>query len=111
MKEFYANRFPYVTTYLAEVFGLSGELVTITIENSLPEGGTVQINTAELSFEHQDSWQGMYFTDYPVTLTAIPEEGYRFAGWSGAVSDENGTVTVPVDAEGTAVCAMFEKIR
>ncbi len=53
-------------------------------------------------------------TDYPhgtlVELTAEPDTGWKFVGWSGDVSGEENPVTVTVEDE-TTVTATFERIE
>ncbi len=107
---FFLKRKSYIVPYLAEEFGLQGSLEKLTIQTGQGEsGGYVQVNTTipDLS---SGSWQGEYFTDYPVTLTAICEEGYRFAGWSGDRTDTSETIEVTLPAGGVTVRPVFEKI-
>lgn len=108
MREFYANRFPYAVTDLAEVFGLTGQLAQVLLECPESQGGTLKLNTVFPDLKEGD-WEGQYFTDYPVTVTAIPEEGYSFAGWSGDLTSEQESVTVEVPEQGIRLSAAFEK--
>lgn len=110
MRTFYENRFPYAVTYLAWYLGLSS-VKQLRIENTLPEGGVVQLNTITLDFAEDSVWTGEYFMDYPVSLEAIPNEGYRFVGWSGGISSDEASVEVYVAEEGTTLQAIFEKIE
>ena len=57
------------------------------------------------------SWTGEYFTDYPVTVTAQPMEGYEFAGWSGSIESDEITIEVPVSEGGIELRAEFQKIE
>lgn len=104
---FFEKRFPYITQYLAEEFGLNGSLETVTIRTNLPEGGSVLVNTAAVNPDPE--WSGQYFTDYPVTVTALPQEGYEFAGWSGAVVSGEAQVEVAVESGGITLEAEFRK--
>ena len=53
----------------------------------------------------------MYFTDYPVTVKAVPDKGYTFAGWQLSTTEElaEKTVTLEIPPEGLQLKALFEK--
>ena len=53
-------------------------------------------------------WKGAYFPNVPVTLTAIPNAGYRFLKWEGITSNSNSqTITVSPKAS-LVLTAIFE---
>lgn len=106
---FFKERFDYIVPYMAEEFSLSGTLEDVTLKVNDVEGGTIKINTTmpELSV---GSWTGKYYTDYPVTVTAVAAEGYEFAGWSGSVTSKNDTIEVEVEVGGIVLEACFEKV-
>ena len=103
---FFKNRFLTAMKELKEQFGLEGELAEITIAQNIPEGGFVQLNTAALAGE---TWSGQFFTDYPILLTAVPAEGYHFAGWRGDVTGTEDRMEVSLPENGLRVEAIFEK--
>lgn len=93
MNGFFRDRPLYAPEHLAQEFGLSGSLETVTVTTSDPGIGSVQVGTSVIDLSG-GSWIGQYFTDYPITLTATPAEGYQFVGWKGGISEDSATVTV-----------------
>jgi len=65
---------------MAEFFKLKGKLTNVTLNISNPEQGTIKLNTLPDNITNS-KWTGKYYTDYEMTATAIPKEGYAFAGW------------------------------
>ncbi len=61
-------------------------------------GGTVMMNPGPVG--------ETYDPDTEVTLTAVADSGYTFAGWSGAVSSTESSVTLTVDSD-KSVTAVF----
>lgn len=108
MDDFFRQRFSYAAKGLAEAFGLTGSLETVTVSINLPEGGSVMVNTALLNEEKE--WSGQYFTDYPISLTAIARDGYRFAGWKGDASGQEDQVEIAISEGGLQIEAIFEKV-
>ncbi len=53
---------------------------------------------------------GTYDDGTSVTLTATPNAGYKFTGWSGDASGTTNPLTITMDADKT-VTAMFSKIQ
>ena len=107
--QFYRERKDFVVTYLAEAFALTGTLESVQIDANDAKGGQVILNTTTLDFT-EGAFEGVYFTDYPITLTAVPKEGYRFDGWEGDV--ENGDTTVSLSVTGgIKVKAVFTKVE
>ena len=106
--DFFRDRFPFAMESLAEKFGLTGSLETLTVLNRTLEGGTVAVNTAS---SDREEWEGRYFTDFPLTLTATAREGYRFAGWQGDVTGEQEQIEVSVPTGGLVLEAVFEKME
>ena len=98
-KTFIEGRTQACIDMLTDCLSLSGETAEITITIEHPELGAVQVNSV-LPERESSSWKGIYFTDYPITLTAIPADGSTFAGWKGAglspADAQNLTITVPV---------------
>lgn len=50
--------------------------------------GTIQINSIGINqgtpgITNPDEWSGVYFSEIPISITAIPQDGYSFAGWRG----------------------------
>lgn len=80
LRTFFINRYDAIVPCLAKHFSLEGDLVPITLSVNDPGGGTVTLNTLTPDLSLHD-WTGNYYTDYPLSLTAIPAEGYTFAGW------------------------------
>ena len=107
--DFFVNRFDYIVPYMAEEFGLTGTLEEVNLKINDVEGGSIQLNTTSPDLS-DGSWTGKYYTDYPVTVTAIPAEGYQFVGWSGRVTSDSVTIEAEVTAGGITLEAVFEKI-
>lgn len=106
---FFLKRPAYAVTHLAEEFGLTGSLETVTVTTAHPEMGSVTVNTSLLDLS-SGSWSGQYFTDYPITVTAAANDGYEFVGWKGDADGAGETVTVSVDG-GIALEAVFAKVQ
>ena len=84
---FFEKRFDYIVQYMKDEFALKGNLVPVNISISDFDRGNVIINTTTIEWVN-NSWQGYYFTDYPITLTASANEKSIFAGWY----DESGNL-------------------
>lgn len=79
----------HVIDYFPEVTGTA--MLRIDADESR---GTVIVNTIEINEDtigvdgQAYPWDGVYFTNIPLSVTAVPKPGYRFVGWEG---DETGT--------------------
>ena len=73
--------FSFASLHLADYFGLTGTPAAITIENDTPEGGSITLNTITPALFDSKEWTGSYYTDFPLTLAAVPREGWVFDGW------------------------------
>lgn len=109
IQNFFDERRSYIEQYLREGFGLSDVSAPVTIEVNDAEAGSILVNTVSLTFENGNIWQGKYFTDYPIALMAVPDDGYRFVGWENDVFSENDYIELNLDSQGIYVKAVFEK--
>lgn len=107
LDSYFIKRPEYMISYLAKEFELKGTVETITLNNEDESKGVIQINTIIPKMKN-GSWNGKYFTDYSVTLTAIPEEGYEFVGWSGSIVSKEATIELNIE-KGLEIKAEFQK--
>lgn len=108
--DFFLRRADYVIPQLKEEFDLKGTPEEVTVKVNDPDGGKITVNTCEPDISSGE-WTGKYFTDYPIELTAIPNDGYRFTGWSGDVTSDADSIELTPAPGGSMVRAEFEKIR
>ncbi len=103
MRSFIRERRGYVRNHIRSVFGLSG-IYTLNLKK---EGnGQIGLNTLQLK---NFPWNGVYFNNVPVQLTAIPDPGYRFKEWKGV--EENTTEKITVNAASNMeLIAVFEEL-
>jgi len=99
------DRYPYV---LKKVIGFEYPVeATITVNDATL--GSVQVNRTQIPLG--ESFTGLYFPEYDITVTAIPAEGHTFKGWTAenaTLSDETAaTVQVSFDKKFT-LQALFE---
>ena len=106
--DFFIQRPEYMIQSLRNEFGLTGTVENVTITTNDSEAGKIHINTITPEFVN-GTWTGKYITDYPVTVTAEENPGYRFVGWSGASSSVDETIKVDVTSGGVTLTAIFEK--
>jgi len=114
IRTYFTHRFDAIVPYLAKHFGLKGEVAPFSLWTDSAAGGTVTLNTLTPDLT-KGAWEGKYYTDYPVTLTAAPRAGYTFSGWEisggelvrGTASDRE--IQVQLSGEGTSVRAVFTK--
>lgn len=103
--EFYRYRSRYIVPYMAEAMELSGSLENVTLQAT--DGGSIILNTIEPDLSSGE-WNGSYYTDYPLRVTAVVKDGYRFVGWQGSCEGTQETIEVPVTEGGIAIKAVFE---
>lgn len=102
MISFAQDRPKYLRGFVRNFFK-SGSDGSITINSS--EGGSVKLNS--LNIEHgQTPWSGVYFRENPVQLKAVAKPGYKFDGWSGAVTSSDVSIALSVTGS-TNVTASF----
>lgn len=92
MRQFARNRPDALRQYVRSYFAL-GSMNTVTVRNPEPWRGRVLVNREAVP---SATWEGRYFVNVPVPVTAEPAPGYRFAGWSG--SSNATTNRIEVDA-------------
>lgn len=106
---YFLKRPAYAVQHLADEFSLTGTLGTVEIRSSSSEMGSITVNTSTIDLS-SGSWSGVYFTDYPITVTATANEGYEFIGWKGDADEAAATLTLSVDG-GVSLEAVFAKVK
>lgn len=104
-KAFATARPAFVRRQIIEEFGLTdGGQGTLSLEVSPPDAGKIQINSL---VPKAFPWQGVYFPDIPVHLTALANPGFRFARWEGVIADSASVEFMFTNLQ--QVVAVFEK--
>jgi hypothetical protein len=107
LAEFFQKRFEYDAPHMADYFGLTGKQVTVTLKGA--EGGSIGLNTLNPDLSKGD-WSGVYYTDVPVRLAALPETGKKLDHWevsSGELTEnEDGSASLKLSQD-TTVRAVF----
>ncbi len=102
-------RYSAMPKILRNAFDLdAGNILFITTDDS--DMGTVLLNERKLDLS--SSFQGIYFANTSVTVTAIPSEGYRFIGWktdSGLITDTTAQTLKFYVSSSVTLEAVFEK--
>ena len=74
------------------------------------KAGVISINT--LTPELADgAWSGQYFVDYPITVYAKANPGYRFVGWTGDVEGYEESMDVTLKEEGTYIKFSYKDLE
>ena len=108
---FFRERPRYAVEHLEEEFGLKTK-AELTITASDPAGGKIRVNsiTPELT---EGSWSGDYYGDYPIELSAMPDNGYRFKCWldrsDGSVYSESSDIEIQLISGENRFEAVFEE--
>lgn len=95
IKDYAKNRPSNVIQFIKNKFSTNGVNGTANITlNADSSKGYVKINTIDInsstpSVKDPSKWTGMYFTGIPVTVTAIPKDGYVFDHWEGIIGSSN----------------------
>ncbi len=101
MRGFALNRTAYQWQHLVDSFGLRGTAdLTLTLSDA--DHGTVVINGVQFD----TSFTGSFFMDLPMTLTAIPDAGYRFVRWEGIIESDQERVSLAL-AQNDSLTAVF----
>jgi len=80
-RDYLSKRPDIVRDHLKSKFALD---TLYTIDLNVEHGGDIQLNSITIK---TFSWQGQYFRNIPVTLTALPHPGYVFSGWQSDSGD------------------------
>jgi hypothetical protein len=117
VQTFFQERPGVARHFASEHLGLGGA-VSLQVRTSGAEHGHVVVNDVEVvdatpGVDDPADWDARYFREVPVTVRAVPADGYRFVGWdaapSGSLASENGEVAVLHLADDeTTITAVFE---
>ena len=89
-------------THLATNFNLAGTF-QLDLDVDPPGSGSLQLTAVVV----ETPFTGTYFHGVPVTITAVPAEGFEFAGWSDVALPQVPTIRVTRDAD-TSITARFQ---
>lgn len=110
---FFPARTEAVIGHLAEEFGLTGSCENLRLSVNRTGAGGILLNTVRPDLS-EGEWSGRYFSDYPVTVTAVAEEGYRFVGWRSDAwegMEQETALTLDIPEGGFWLEAVFEKYK
>ncbi len=93
-KTWLENRYDYYLTILKNNLGISTTTKRVRVSVWDGEGGTVYIEGVELTLDEDGDWYGYFLTGYPITITAVADEGYEFTGWTGSYKTTSSTIKV-----------------
>jgi len=100
LREWVKNRIDFVF----ERFRWTGGKAQLTIETPTGGKGSIQLNSLHLT---NFPWTGTYFREIQIPLTAIPDIGYRFVGWSDSSLPQTEEISITLFNE-YSIHAIFE---
>ncbi|MCF8357297.1 MAG: CotH kinase family protein [Prolixibacteraceae bacterium] len=90
LKRWVEDRNNQLRGYVRNFFGFNTEKqITVTLSDN--NAGRVKVNTV-IPFEFP--FRGKYFSEVPITLTALPRPGYRFVRWENGSTSTNRTIEI-----------------
>ena len=95
MQGYAQSRPTYVRQHLKSQFNLTGTS-QLTISNTEFSKGSIQVNTVVIPSAQY--WTGTYFKGIPLTLKALPKQGFRFVRWEGDVNQTSETIEITMSA-------------
>ncbi|MBV5312865.1 MAG: CotH kinase family protein [Prolixibacteraceae bacterium] len=103
MKSFATSRPANVFNHIRMKFNFQApQTVTARADSTQ---GSIQLNSLKLT---NLPWKGTYFPDVPITLTAIPQAGYRFVKWTGITTGSTSATVTLAPKAGLDLTAVFE---
>lgn len=85
----------HLRSFIMDQFALDGT-AEVALDIADPGTGTIKLNTLDIT---AFPWSGVYFQGIPVQVTALPNPGYRFAGWSGTVEPELASTMLGLEGD------------
>lgn len=95
----------YVRDHFADYFNV--EYLTLMLTVSDQEAGLIKVNTI---VPETYPFKGTYFTQIPVTFTALPNVGYKFVRWEKSSNSTDPSITLTMNGP-SSLHAVFEPIR
>ncbi|TCO06890.1 CotH kinase family protein [Natronoflexus pectinivorans] len=99
----FANERPsFQRAHIMEHFDIEKE-INVNINVCCSKKGFISINTIDIHpstpgiSENPYPWNGVYFSEIPITITAIPEPGYKFHKWKEIDSNQRELKITPND--------------
>jgi hypothetical protein len=92
MREFAEHRPDALRQNMVDGFGLVGT-DALTFNPAAAGRGSVAVNGMLVP----DSWRGIYFKGATVDITAVPQPGFRFAGWEPTTLPQRAHLALTVD--------------
>lgn len=109
-KNWVKSRQSYLPTMLRSDLKLSTSKTNkISVAVNDTKGGEILLEGTAIRFTN-GKWSGNFLPGYKITLKAVPAEGYRFTGWSGAYTGATSAIKVDPTAA-TSLRANFEKVK
>ena len=106
MRTFFKNRADYAVMNMQNYLGIPNDAATITVTKN----GNGNISASSVSTKFSGNvWTGSFEKGEKITLTAKPDDGYTFAGWSGAITSDSETITVSAEKATALVCSFQKK--
>ena len=104
MREFSELRPEIIRGYIRDFFSISqNQQVTLNISGS--DNGKILLNTITVD---QFPWNGIYFNQIPIELTALAPAGYKFVRWEGDLQSTEPKIQMPMNAD-INLTAVFEE--
>ncbi|WP_054847006.1 CotH kinase family protein [Acetivibrio straminisolvens] len=113
MRTFAKRRPDYVTEHIISKFRRFGVTGTYSVKLETDSSmGFIRINSIDLKsttrgVNNPEAWTGKYFKGVPLTIKAIPKEGYVFERWEG--TDEASDTLVLTPTKDISLKAVFKK--
>lgn len=108
LSSFISKRYVAMPNMVKKIFGLESA-AKLTLNTNDKTMGTILVNGRELDLSFD--FGGMYYPGLTVTITAVPADGYKFAGWKvkkGDIADTtSATLTFTIES-GVTLQALFE---
>jgi hypothetical protein len=105
-KNFATNRPTYALNHIEDVFNLGGQLY-ININVFSADKGKVKLNSV---IPKSYPFNGVYFKNIPISMTAIPNPGYKFVRWQGTVNSTNRTIDYDMSANGSFTAVFTDAV-
>ncbi len=99
----FANRRGDIMRRHFEEFYKTGGSYNLTLNISKSGAGKIHLNTIDVT---RFPFNGQYFKNNTIELTAIPAPGYEFLRWEGTINSTEKTITVTRD-KATILTAVF----